>query len=130
MEETQKPESEKLPTVVEAAAKEAHAALVASFGGKMCPLLSIGGMRAAPASPLVGANGMGFSPTSQDGEALGCQGPNCQWFILTGANKFGHANAGACAVGVLPSAIIQLGHAMNEQAKAITFTNKFPKHKG
>lgn len=95
----------------DAAAREL---LLKSFAGKMCPYLSIGGLR--PATSLVGAMG-GPLNSGAEGEALSCQGPNCMKFIITTGDDAGRATGGACADALLPAAILQLRDANLSIAK-------------
>lgn len=88
--------------------------LIRSFSGKMCPYLSISGLRPSTGLALVGATGNAL-PGAAEGEALSCQGPNCMKFIITAADQDGRATGGACADAVLPSAILQLRD-LNAQA--------------
>src|SRR3954467_15636213 len=81
----------------------ARDSLLKSFSGKMCPYLSIGGLRSAVQPSLIGATGAPLG--TPEGEALSCQGPNCMKFVITGGDEQGRAVSGGCADALLPSAI-------------------------
>jgi hypothetical protein len=84
---------------------KARAALFATFQGKVCPILSVAGLKPPEPSRLAS---LGGPPPEPKGEAIACQGPVCQWFVITGGDAEGNAIAGGCVVALLPSAILQL----------------------
>lgn len=90
--------------------EQAKRRLYNSYAGKLCPILTK--TAAAPASGLggqglVGATGAPVGGGSEE-EVMGCQGPNCMLFMLTSADPQGNAVGGACAVAVIPGALVQL----------------------
>lgn len=81
--------------------------LLSTFAGKMCPLLSIGGLRPSAPALVVGAMGSPL-PGSADGEALSCQGPNCMLFLITSSDEQRRPTGGQCSIALFPNAILQL----------------------
>jgi len=102
--------------------QKARESLFKSFSGKLCPFLSIGGMKPEPTN-IVGPLGAAAKPPS--GEAVGCQGPNCMMFALTAADDEQNANAGACTMALLPSAIFQCRDVIGGGIQALLRNPKF-----
>jgi hypothetical protein len=88
------------------AKKAAREALIRCFAGKVCPILSVGMANAQPTGSLVMAPGASLPPQKTEGEMMGCQGPNCMWFLLTAGDDAGNATEGSCALPVLAQAEI------------------------
>lgn len=74
---------------------ESDARLRASFEGRLCPLLSA--KTISPPPKIVGA-------PPAEGEAIGCQGPNCMLFVVLKAPD-GTISGGGCAIGMIPAAL-------------------------
>src|SRR5260221_13829167 len=77
---------------------EAQRALLASYSGKLCPYLTIAGLKQG--GGLVGVN------IPSQSEAIGCQGPNCALFAPI-ADENGRVCSGGCGVALLPTAVAQ-----------------------
>lgn len=90
-------------------------ALHSCYADKICPWLSAG-MSTAPASPLVGPLG---TKAGSESEAIGCQGPNCMAFLITGEDGAGNPTRGACAIPLLPSAILQVRDMIGQGIQAL-----------
>ncbi len=89
---------------------EAQRALLASYSGKLCPYLTIAGLKQG--GGLVGVN------IPSQSEAIGCQGPNCALFVPI-ADENGRVCSGGCAIALLPTALAQVKDATMQIAKVI-----------
>lgn len=116
-EQQQPSKTNSIPKEHQQKASVAQEALRQSFHGKMCPLLSISGLR-AEASRVV--NFAGASPSQQSqGDAVGCQGPACQFFIVTSADDESNPTCGACTLALTPSAILGVQQTLASAIRAI-----------
>lgn len=98
-----------------------HAALQASYAGRMCPILSMVGLR-PPAAPLM-VGLVGEPRAAPEGEAVGCQGPHCMWFLSI-PNERGVIVGGSCAMALVPTAIVQVQNAVTGFNPVRTGDNK------
>lgn len=86
--------------------KKIQASFLASYQGKLCPILSMGmGAPKQQAGTLIaGITGLPPPQGQTGGEALACQGPNCMWFLPV-ADENGVVREGGCAFKHVPVAI-------------------------
>ncbi len=85
--------------------KKIQAQFLASYQGKLCPLslMGIGTPTQQGGTLIAGLNGIPAAPGAGR-EGLGCQGPNCMWFVPV-ADEHGVVREGGCATKHIPVAI-------------------------
>jgi hypothetical protein len=79
---------------------------------KMCPILSLVGLRPAESARVV----TGFGQQAPQGEAIACQGVGCAWFVAV-TDQLGQAVGGGCAVVHLPISLAQVRDAIFASSK-------------
>lgn len=98
-----------------------HEGLQNSYAGKICPILSLGGLRPPTKQPAKIVGLIAEMP-EPEGSAIACQGPNCMWFTPI-TDDAGVVRAGSCAISLIPTAVMQV------QAAVATAAARPPENK-